>query len=135
MGVFFGGFLAAGGLVVSSSNGNCGVRRGKLMKKIVDWEWVIETHPDFDEDIDDLIHADSIEKINHYLALVDDPVEVAIQKMEWNEEGNLLSRTYFYVNFSDKTFESSAYERGGVPVRFQKELKTINQPKVIYEPT
>ena len=73
------------------------------MKKIVDWEWVIETHPDFDEDIDDLIHADSIEKINHYLALVDDPVEVAIQKMEWNEEGNLLRRTYFYVNFSDKT--------------------------------
>ena len=103
LGVFFGGFLAAGGLVVSSSNGNCGVRRGKLMKKIVDWEWVIETHPDFDEDIDDLIHADSIEKINHYLALVDDPVEVAIQKMEWNEEGNLLRRTYFYVNFSDKT--------------------------------
>ncbi|NDH09768.1 MAG: hypothetical protein EBY16_09205 [Gammaproteobacteria bacterium] len=107
------------------------------MSKNVVWEWVIETHPNHDEDIDDLIEADTIEVINHYLSLVDDPVEVAIKKLVFDADvfDRLRSTTYFYVNFSDKTFEPSAYERGGVPVRYQKELKNIINPKSIYEPT
>lgn len=99
-----------------------------------DWEWVIEVHPDNQCDIDDTIECPDVDKVNHYLSLLDDPVEVQLCKIYWSDERGVVGREHNYVNFSTMEFDPGR-ETVKIPKKFLDQLKKMQKPKVIHDPS
>jgi len=96
------------------------------------YEWRIEIHPNNQEDIEDILFANTIDEINSFLSRTNDPVDVCLVKMECecDNNGNPCSNDnliYFYLDFNNKEFIGSK-----PPIKFQKQAKHIDKPKFIY---
>jgi hypothetical protein len=99
-----------------------------------DWEWVIETHPNHQCDIDDTIECPDIGKVNHYLSLLDEPVEVQLCKVFWSDDRGIVRREHNYVDFATMQFDPSQKETAKIPQKYIKQLSKMNQPNLVYDP-
>ena len=97
-----------------------------------DYEWVNETHPEHQCDIEDTIECPDIDKVNHYLSLLDEPVEVQLCKIYWSDERGVVGREHNYVDFATMQFNQK--ETAKIPLKYIKQLSKMNQPKSVYDP-
>ena len=102
-----------------------------------DWEWVIETHPNHQCDIEEPIQCQEVEDVNNYLSLTDDPVEVHLSKRFYQNLGDgddLCGIERNYVDFETMEFDPTQRETEKIPKKFLDQLKKMKKPVVVYDP-
>jgi len=99
-----------------------------------DYEWVIETHPKHEPDIEELFFERDIDGVNSSLKNIDDPIEINLCKCFYDDDNRLLRRERNYVDFATMQFDPSQKETAKIPQKYIKQLSKLNQPRSIFDP-
>ncbi len=101
----------------------------------VDYEWVIETHPKHQPDIEELFFERDIDGVNSSLKHIDDPIEINLCKYFYDEDNRILRRERNYVDLKTMQFDQTQKETPKIPQKFLKQLASLIQPNSVYDPS